>query len=197
MPEQLSFAGFDTVLLPKRPTDGVFFAIRPDANAAARIARLARHLRGGHGLTGSPLEAERLHVTLYPLGTYRGLPHGIVAAAGEAAADVAIPPFDVAFDRAASFAGGSRNLALVLLGDDGVAGLRMLQQALGAAMEKIGLRRPRQPRYTPHMTLLYDDRRLAEQTVETIRWTVHEFVLVRSLLGRARHVRLGGWRLRG
>jgi 2'-5' RNA ligase len=47
------------------------------------------------------------------------------------------------------------------------------------------------------MTLLYDDRSVAEQAVETIGWTAREFVLVHSLLGQTRHIPLGRWPLRG
>ena len=57
-------------------------------------------------------------------------------------------------------------------------------------MKKTGLARWTKPRYAPHVTLLYDDRRGAEQAVETIYWTADEFVLVHSLLGRTRHIPL-------
>jgi RNA 2',3'-cyclic 3'-phosphodiesterase len=194
MLDQLSFVGFDAA---PRPTDGVFFAIIPDADAAESAARLARHLRGEHGLTGKPLETERLHVTLCHLGNYMGLPQGIVAAAGEAAAAVAMPPFDVVFDRAMSFSGRPGNRPFVLCGGDGAAALMAFQQILGTAMKKAGLGRWVERRYTPHMTLLYDDHRITERAVEAVGWTVHEFVLVHSLLGRTCHVPLARWPLRG
>ena len=43
MPKQLSLPAFDT--MPQQATDGLFFAIFPDAVAATRIAQLAHHLR--------------------------------------------------------------------------------------------------------------------------------------------------------
>jgi len=51
--------------------------------------------------------------------------------------------------------------------------------------------------FTPHVTLLYDGRVVTERLVEPIRWTVREFVLVRSLLGKTRHIVIGRWPLRG
>ena len=194
MPEQPSLAGFDAA---PQPTDRLFFAIFPDVDAAARIARLAQHLRGEHGLKGRPLATERFHVTLHHLGDYVGLPQDIVAAAGEAAAAVTIPPFEVAFDRAVSFFGGPRSRPFVLRGGGGVAALKAFQQALGTAMKKAGLGRWAELHYTPHVTLLYDDCCVTEQAVETVGWTAHEFVLVHSLLGRTRHVPLARWPLRG
>ncbi|SDR56968.1 2'-5' RNA ligase [Rhizobiales bacterium GAS191] len=192
--EQLSFAGFGAA---PRPTDGVFFAIFPDMRVAAHIAEVVLHLRGAHGLTGRPLETERFHVSLLSLGEHAGLPQDIVAAAGEAASAVAMPPFEVAFNRAVSFGRGANDLPFVLRGGDGVAALTAFHQALGIAMKKAGLGRWVSPHYTPHLTLLYDDRSVAEQAVETIGWTAREFVLVHSLLGRRRYFPLGRWPLRG
>jgi 2'-5' RNA ligase len=194
MPEQLEFTGFGAA---ERPTDRVFLALFPDVDVAMHMARTSRHLCVEHGLKGKPLATERFHVTLHHLGDYVGLPRDVVAAAGEAAATVAFPPFDIVFDRAVSFIGRSRSRPFVLRGGDGVATLITFQKALGLAITKAGLGRWVTPHYTPHVTLLYDDRRLPEQTVETIGWTAQEFVLVHSLLGRTRHVPLARWQLRG
>ena len=193
MSEQFSLAGFDAA---PRPTDRLFFAIYPNRDAAARIARLAQRQRSVQGLQGSPLATEHFHITLHHLGDYVGVPQTIVAAAGEAASAVAMPPFEVVFDRAASF-DKPRNRPFVLRGGDGVAALMAFQEALGTAMKKAGLGRLAESRFTPHVTLLYDDRRVAEQAVETVGWTAHEFVLVHSLLGQTRHVPLARWPLRG
>src|SRR5713101_613370 len=98
-----------------------------------------------------------------------------------------MPRFAVAFDRAASFRGRPGNQPLVLRGDDGVIGLTMLQDAVGTALEMAGLGPPG-PHYTPPLTLLYGDRFVADHPVEPVGWTVHEFVLVHSLLGRSRYL---------
>jgi 2'-5' RNA ligase len=191
MSEQLSLLGFE----PTPPTDRLFFAIFPDADAAARIAKLAERLRGKGGLKGKPLATERFHVTLHHLGDYIRLPQDIVAAAREAAAAVTAPPFDVLFDYAVSFVGRPRNRPFVLRGGDGVAALMAFQQSLGLAMRKAGLGRWVDQRFTPHVTLLYDDRFVDEQRIEPIGWAVHEFVLVHSLLGRSEHIPLERWPL--
>lgn len=193
MSEQLSLTGFDVA---PRPTDRLFFALLPDAEAAGRIAKLAQQLRGEHGLRGKPLASERLHVTLHHLGDYAGLPQGVVAAAAQAAASVNMPPFKVTFDRAASFAGRRESKPFVLLGGDRNAELMAFQQALGRAMTAFGLGRLVEPRFTPHLTLLYDRLAVAERCIESIAWRVQEFVLLRSLLGRSEYVQLGCWQLR-
>ena len=194
MGEQLSFAGLDG---SSDPADGVFFATFPELNVATRAAQAARHLCAKHGLTGRPIAAERLHVSLRSVGDYAGLPRGIVAAACEAAAAVTMPAFKVAFDRAVSFSGRPGSPPLVLRGGDGVAGLMVLHQRLGMALRQVGFRCRANPQYEPHVTLLYGAPCFVEQAIETVGWTVREFVLVHSLHGQKRYVQLGQWSLQG
>lgn len=190
--EQASLAGFDVEC---KRTDRLFFALVPDPDTAARIARLAHRLRREHGLKGRVIATERFHVTLHHLGDHAGLPEDLIATARTAAASVAMPPFEVVFDRVGSFSRKLGNRPLVLRGDDGVVALKTFQQALGLAMTKAGLGRWAESQYTPHVTLLYDDRAVDEQIVETIVWTAREFILMHSLLGRTRHVPLARWPL--
>ena len=95
-----------------------------------------------------------------------------------------------------SFSSSPRNRPFVLRGDAGLAELMVFQRALGLEMTKAGLGRWAKPAYTPHVTLLYDDRAVAEQAITPIRWTAGEFVLVRSLIGQTLHIPLARWPLR-
>jgi 2'-5' RNA ligase len=173
-----------------RQLDGLFFSIFPDQVAAVRIANTAEHFRRAYGLKGVPLWTDRFHVTVQGLGSYDGLPRSVVAKAIEAGAAVTSRPFEVAFDRVTSFAGSD---ALVLRGGDGVYGIVMFHHDLGVAMRKSGLSAGSQ--ITPHITLLYERRRVEEQFIEPIRWTVRDFVLVHSWRGRTMHIPLERWRL--
>lgn len=185
MSEQLSHPAFGA---PRPSSDRLFFAIRPDMEAAMRIDRLARSLRGKHGLKGKPLGVERFHVTLYYVGDFSGLPQGVIEAAREAAqALTAIAPFVLGFDRVASFSRRPRNMPLVLLGGDPLLALKRFQLALATAMENAGIGRGAGAHYTPHLTLLYDDRYVADKMIEPIAWSAGEFCLMRSLIGRGRH----------
>ena len=173
-----------------RQLDGLFFSIFPDQRAAVRIANIAEHFRRAYGLKAAPLLTDRFHVTVQGLGNYDGLPRSVVAKAIEAGAAVMSRPFEVAFDRVTSFAGSD---ALVLRGGDGVDGIVMFHHDLGVAMRKFGLSAGSQ--FTPHITLLYERRRIEEQFIEPIRWTVRDFVLVHSLHGRTMHIPLERWHL--
>ena len=192
MTHQLSLSGFEE---SGRPTDSLFFAVYPDAAAAAQIAAIGAGLRAAHRLHGRLFEPERLHVTLFHLGSHAGLPTDVVEAAKSAASEVRAAPFDVMFDAAESFRGRPRNRPFVLRGGESLVGLMQFQQRLGDALRRHGLTRWTTEQYLPHVTMLYDDRLVALQAVEPVRWTVREFVLMHSLLGQHRHVPLARWPL--
>lgn len=189
MPDQLLFPG----ITASRPlTDGLFFAVLPDASARLRIEELTDRLRARYALTGRPL-AERVRVSLHGVGEFTSFPGDVAARAIDAASSVALAPFEISFERVMSFSGKLGNLPLVLCGE-GAAGFTALQRALGAALAKAGLRSAHSD---PHLTLLYDMKRIDEQPIEPIEWTVRQFVLVHSLLGQGVYKSLGRWPLRG
>jgi RNA 2',3'-cyclic 3'-phosphodiesterase len=179
--------------------DSLFFAILPDAPAALRIAQLAEQLRSTHGLKGKTLQSDRFHVTLHHLGNYAGLPPNVVAMAREVGASVAnaTRSFELAFDHFESFSSKPRNCPLVLRGGDGLVALTAFQQALGVPLKTTAARHWLKPAYTPHLTLLYDDKQVSLQAIEMVGWRARELVLVHSLVGQSRHVHLGRWPLKG
>ncbi|GAB7523858.1 2'-5' RNA ligase family protein [Paraburkholderia sp. 2C] len=197
---QLSLPGFDAVPLP---TDGLFFALFPDARSAARIECMAHHIcakqPGKRPGTSAPvpLGPDRYHVTLHHLGNYAGgLPHAVIARAIRAASTVRMKAFAVAFDRAEDF----RGRPLVLRAHEGALALMAFRFALGKALESAGFAGRTRAPFTPHITLAYREpvdatRRFVERLDEPVSWTVQDFVLVHSLLGRTRHIALARWPL--
>ncbi|MGF6789960.1 2'-5' RNA ligase family protein [Paraburkholderia sp. 35.1] len=197
MPEQLWLPGLEA---PSPPTDGLFFAVYPDANTAAGIAKFAQQLcveaRARSGVRGKPLAANRLHVTLRHLGNFAGgLPADVVEAAKRAAAAVSMAPFTVEFDAVASFAKRPRLGPAVLVGEHGVHGLQALHDALEAGLRDGGIEPD--ARFTPHMTLAYGMQWIERHTAAAACWNVREFALMHSLLGRTRHIVLARWPLVG
>ncbi len=186
---------------PPKPTDRLFFALFPSDEAIPQIVKTSQQLRDEHVLTGKSLSNDRLHVTLHHVGDYAGgLPNGLVEAAQDVASTIAMPAFDVTFDRAISFAGSPRNKPFVLRGnerhDGGLAALMAFQKTFYLAMCRAGLQGPRaNAKFAPRVTLMYDSQGVPEQAVEPVRWTAHDFVLVHSLLGQTKHIHLGRWPL--
>ena len=188
---------------PSKPTDRLFFALFPSGEAIPQIVKTSQQLRDEHGLTGKSLSNDRLHVTLHHVGDYAGgLPNGLVEAAQAVASKIAMPAFDVTFDRAMSFAGSPRNKPFVLRGNEsvkagsegGLAALMAFQKAFYLAMCRAGLHGPRaNVKFAPHVTLMYDSQGVPEQAVEPTRWMAHDFVLVHSLLRQTKHIHLGRW----
>jgi 2'-5' RNA ligase len=171
----------------------LFFAVFPGVDVAAHIYRLAKVVKCARQFGGGLIRADHLHVTLFLLDDGRGSRERIVRMACEAAQEVRMPPFEVSFDRIASFRGRPGRHPFVLLGDDGLSRLRLLRQTLGAQMVRTGLRYLVKPDFNPHVTLSYAEREVEEQPIEPIFWTVDAFVLIHSLYG---HTHLARWPLR-
>ena len=112
---------------------GAFFAVVPDADASARIFRLARALKQANKFKGKLIAPECLHVSLFFLGE---IDQQLVRIASDAAADVRALPFDIWFDRSAGFLGRSGNRPFVLIGDEGLQELRALRRTLGGALAR-------------------------------------------------------------
>jgi 2'-5' RNA ligase len=173
----------------------VFFAIRLPDEAAGVAGACGQGLQLKYGLKGALLGSSRFHVTLVEIGAVPNLQQTDIDLACRIASALMAKRFVVAFDRVLSFR-GKRNRPLVLLGDDGVAGLRLFRQLLVSELKRHGCPVIKPTQFEPHMTLLYDEIAVAEQTIEPVRWTVNDFVLIHSLQGRSQHVELGRWPLR-
>src|ERR1044072_8942270 len=125
--------------LASRSSARLFLAAVPDAGTAERIHQLAGILKRAHHFDGKLIARERLHISLFALS---GLPESQLCAAWEAAMDVRTEPFQVSFDRTASFRGRQGNSPFVLIGENGLRRLQSFRQMLGAAMARRGVRRP-------------------------------------------------------
>jgi 2'-5' RNA ligase len=188
---QAGFEGF----APSVPTDRLFFALFPDDATASRIVALAASESRRHGLHVKPLRSDRLHVTLFHLGDWAGVPEDVVAAASRAADALRAASFDLAFDTVASFAARRAQKPLVLKATSGNEALHGFHARLADALRKNGLGDWTRGSFVPHVTLAYDRQLVPPQPVEPVAWHARDFVLVHSLLGQTRHIRLGTWSL--
>ena len=163
-----------------RPTDRLLFLVYADQPAAAAAVEAASGLRDDYGLNGRLILTRHIHSTLWHVCDDFSPPApALIATLATCAKRVSMPPFKVSFDRVESFTGG----ALVLRGEEGVVGLEVLYENLTAALCMKSTRS-----FVPHVTLLRDKRHLLPSIpVEPIEWTVTEFVLVHSLLGKTTH----------
>jgi len=162
------------------PTDRLLFLVYADRTAAVAAVETGRDVRHEYGLRGALLLPQHIHSTIWHVHDgFSPPPDDLIAALAACANRVSMPAFRVSFDRIESFIGGP----LVLRGEDGVVGLELLHERLKAVLGING-----RSRFVPHVTLLRDKRRLLPPIpIEPIEWTVSEFVLVHSLLGKTTH----------
>src|SRR5215207_4597379 len=95
----------------------LFLAAVPDPGTAERIHRLAGVLKRAHKFDGKLIAPERLHISLFFLGDTSEC---VIRAASGAATELRTEPFEVSFDRIASFRGRSGNRPFVLIGENGL-----------------------------------------------------------------------------
>jgi RNA 2',3'-cyclic 3'-phosphodiesterase len=171
----------------------IFFACLPDAELAAHIHAMAGQLKEEKGFGANLILPEHLHVTLFHLGDWAALPDEIVRLAKDAASQVKAAAFEVVFQRAESFRNSTGVYPFVLTSD--VVPWQGLYSALGAALTNVGLGGATKGMFRPHMTLTYDKLRVKPMPVAPVLWTVRDFVLVHSQLGKTAHMHLGRWKL--
>lgn len=178
--------------IPGRVPVRLFFAIRPDGQTAAAIETLGTRLKRAHRLRGRAIARARLHNTLAAVHDIGTLSENI-ARARAIGEGLWHRHFSVRFDWTGSFQGGGSGHPLVLRGEDGLAPLAAFREALRARMLGAGFGVERS--FTPHVTLLWADRRVEDYPTAPIAWTVRDFVLTASVQGCSRHIDVARWPL--
>jgi len=176
----------------RRARVDLFFAIRPPHDEIANIADVRAMVRDRHGLHGSRIRDDGLHLTLVPVGPYS---EALAATAVRLADTVTVPEFEIGFDHVRSVPRRAAPSAPFVLGTDArsSSGAHRLHLALMAALAAGDI----QPHCTfaPHVTLQHDEIVLPRTPVPRIAWVVREFVLIRSFTGLGRHQVLHSWPL--
>jgi len=95
-----------------------------------------------------------------------------------------------------TFATGQGAKPFVLCASDGMMALARLHECLGQALWRVGLGKHVSRRFTPHITLLYDERCAPERAIPPLTFHFDSFVLIHSLVNPRRHVHVARWPLR-
>ncbi len=174
----------------------LFLAILPGAEDAAEILARAAAEDARLGIGGEPMEAGRLHVSLFGLADYTDrYPVEAVEGWVNALDTVRVAPFDVVFDTVATFGGQGHPLVLRSRDTAPVAGVRRLREAIGQALADSG-ERLKWTSDEPHMTVSYRGRRVGDTAVTSVAWATREFALIDSHVGSHIHETLERWTLR-
>jgi len=172
----------------------LFFAALPPEWTCSTMETLGRTVQKAHGLRGRPVTGGRLHSTIAAVHDPCYLPHQVLERAKVVGARVRHPSFSIRFDWMGSFDVHRNRYPLVLRGGAGLQSLIGFQQEIGMQMKRAGF--DVASSYTPHVTLLWADRPVADYPIAPIAWTVTDFVLVASEVGETRHIHVARWPLK-
>ena len=167
----------------------LFFANKPEFEVRLAIAEMGQRLIAAHGLQGHVMGAGRLHLTLAVAWAEHLSLQEAIWRAQNLAMQIRGAAGLASFDVTGSFRSGER-FPFVLRGDgmtelaDFRAYLRERMQCAGFAVAS---------GFTPHMTLIWADRRVEDNPIAPISWPVEDFELVLSADGD--HIQLGRWPL--
>jgi 2'-5' RNA ligase len=172
---------------PESAVHNLFFAVRPPQDVRARVAKATASLPVG----GKPLRPDRLHISTSNLVQRDVVPPGLGEEAAEVAASIRCAPFPVMFDRLVAGA-----TSMLLVPSAPLDRLRMFRERLGFTLMRSGLPFRLAGQFRPHITLLYGNDLTFETEIDPVIWTVEEFVLIDSPVGKTKHVEIGRWPLR-
>jgi 2'-5' RNA ligase len=167
----------------------LFFATKPASDMRFAIATLGQRLIRAHGLQGHVMDPGRLHLTLAAAWADHMSLQEAIWQAQMAAAEVQGTACSACFDVVGSFRNPDR-YPFVLHGE-GMNELASFRARLREAMRRAGFAVA--SGFTPHMTLMWADRRIEDHPVAPISWPIEDFELILSSGGN--HIRLGRWPL--
>lgn len=165
-----------------RPRNPLYIMAKPPPEVQAQIVALPRN-DPGRG-------PELLHATLISLYDLHYVPPDWLPATMAALDSFVAPPFPLHFDRI------ENRKAVTLRTRDPLIEARAFQKALVNHLlaQKAPIMDGTAPE--PHVTINYRGDRLGAQKIAPISWTVDEFLLMESVVGKTTHVEHGRWPLR-
>jgi 2'-5' RNA ligase len=141
-----------------------------------------------------PVPDDCLHLSIQSLGRYDRISDAQIEQARRMGSRVEVPAFVATFDRLQGF-NGAHGRAVVLTGKRPADGFLTLRKAIWAEMQLAGMELPPSLGFSPHVSLAYQRTRIPTLPVKSVTWVVHELVLIKSLIGRSKHICLGRWPL--
>jgi len=128
----------------------LFFALVPPIVLARQVANAAAWFDDA----GTPVAADRLHVTMFILADRHRVPPSLIAALCGVGSAIAAAPIRVVLDRA----GGGEN-SIALRPSRRIAALDALHREIGRLCAAAGIEPSANYAFNPHMTLGYRDGR--------------------------------------
>jgi 2'-5' RNA ligase len=171
----------------------LFFALYPPPPLSLEIFSRGAYLKHAHHLAGRMIDPPRIHLTLASVYNFTEPWADQLERAMRVGRSMRQQSFSLELERTQSFAHGGYYQPFVMCGEDGTRCLKHFQKALAEEMRRSGFKIPHG--FTPHVTMLWADRRIDENPMLPVCWTATDFVLIKSIRGHSQHTELGRWRL--
>lgn len=168
-----------------QPRHRFFYALVPPEQQVTAIDRIDRLFAN----LGSPVRADRRHITVAITGDYRNYPADLATRLVEAGDSCRLCRLPVALDQ---LVGTETSVSLRPTRKDA---LIELNQLLSEKALDCGIPLREGWWFYPHMTLRYWSGRRFKKGVDPIIWSANELVLVHSVVGRTEHHILKCWPL--
>jgi len=163
-----------------------FFALIPPIVLARRIANAAHWFE----TDGTPVRADRLHVTLFITEDRFDASAELIAGLRAIGAGIGSAPVPMTLDY---ISGGQQSIALRAQHKN--AALDALYHQIAERCAAAGIAAMPGRVFSPHLTLGYRNGRPFGERIAPLAWVADELVLIHSHLGQTRHERIGRWRL--
>ena len=166
------------------PKNGLFFGIMIPHTESQKFAACFQSFRRTYRFTNKPIGSDRLHISLYSVYAGDELSEAEVQTAIRVGDAIRFGPFPVTFDRALTYRNAKLKMPFVLAAPDSADPINGLRFQLGRKHSRlIGSIGYRQRPIQPHVTLVWDQISVPENSIEPLTIIVQEFALVRSHIG--------------
>jgi 2'-5' RNA ligase len=179
------------------PGINYFFALLPDDRARSEIVCVGERFRKSHRVSGSPVGIDSLQLSLCPMGKPERLRQPVESALLAAAGEVQGNGFIATLDSAMRFSAKDGQFPFVLCTDTSTTESALkLRKVIAEAQSRVGLQVSGVSSFLPHVSLLQGHAvDTIEESITSIHWHVHEFVLIRSFFGQSKYEVIGRWPL--
>ena len=179
------------ILTPRVPLyHKIMLFLMPDRTVAEAI-ELKGRVDWAPDFKGKRLPWNRLHVTTNLFGKSLDRPNCLIEDLKAALSEVRFMPFWMGFDWVCSF--GARDKRPRVLASGDIGKFQHFRRSVRGTLADAGIKDFLPSKIDPHVTMFYDRRAAPSVRIDTIGWTVREFVLVDSWVGLTRHEILGRW----
>tara|TARA_R110000851_G_scaffold267997_1_gene420565 strand:- start:464 stop:1012 length:549 start_codon:yes stop_codon:yes gene_type:complete len=178
------------------PKNGLFFGVMIPPTESGQFAACYHSFQRIYRFTNRPIGPDRMHMSLCSVYSGDDLGEQDIRTAIRAGDAIRFGPFPVTFDRALTYRNTKSKMPFVLAAPDSADPVNGLRFQLGREYSKLsGSIGYRQRPIQPHVTLVWDQISVPENSIEPLTIIVQEFALVRSYIGFGKYDILNRWPL--